>query len=69
MFSRIAQASSRQREIAEVVLRNGWGYMRRLLTGTKAEEPQLPPPIVLRNILVELGPCLRQVGATAKYPS
>lgn len=62
MFSRIAQSSSRQREIAEVVLRNGWGYMRRLLTGTKAEEPQLPPPAVLRNILVELGPVYVKLG-------
>ena len=62
MFSRLAQASARQREIAEVVLRNGWGYMRRLLTGTKAEEPQLPPPAVLRNILVELGPVYVKLG-------
>lgn len=62
MFSRIAQASSRQREIAEVVLRNGWGYMRRLLTGTRSEEPQLPPPAVLRNILVELGPVYVKLG-------
>lgn len=62
MFSRIVQSSSRQREIAEVVLRNGWGYMRRLLTGTRAEEPQLPPPTVLRNILVELGPVYVKLG-------
>lgn len=62
MFSRLAQASSRQREIAEVVLRNGWGYMRRLLTGTRAEEPQLPPPAVLRNILIELGPVYVKLG-------
>src|SRR5579883_924981 len=62
MFSRLAQASARQREIAEVVLRNGWGYMRRLLTGTRAEEPQLPPPAVLRNILVELGPVYVKLG-------
>ncbi len=62
MFLRLAQTSSRQREIAEVVLRNGWGYMRRLLTGTKAEEPQLPPPAVLRNILVDLGPVYVKLG-------
>lgn len=62
MFSRIVQNSSRQRDIAEVVLRNGWGYMRRLLTGTKAEEPQLPPPAVLRNILVDLGPVYVKLG-------
>jgi predicted unusual protein kinase regulating ubiquinone biosynthesis (AarF/ABC1/UbiB family) len=62
MFSSLVQASARQREIAEIVLRNGWGYMRRLLTGTKAEEPQLPPPAVLRNILVELGPVYVKLG-------
>lgn len=62
MFLRIAQTSTRQREIAEVVLRNGWGYMRRLLSGTKAEEPELPPPAVLRNILVELGPVYVKLG-------
>lgn len=62
MFSRITQASSRQREIAEVVLRNGWDYMRRLLTGGKADEPQLPTPAVLRNILVELGPVYVKLG-------
>lgn len=62
MFSRIAQSSARQREIAEVVLRHGWGYMRRLLTGTRAEEPQLPPPAVLRNILVDLGPVYVKIG-------
>jgi ubiquinone biosynthesis protein len=62
MFSSIVQASGRQREIAEVVLRNGWGYMRRLLTGTKAEEPELPTPAVLRNILVQLGPVYVKLG-------
>ena len=62
MFSRIAQTSSRQRAIAEVVLRNGWGYMRRLLAGTRSEEPQLPPPAVLRNILIELGPVYVKLG-------
>lgn len=62
MFSRLAQTSARQREIAEVVLRHGWGYMRRLLTGTKAEEPQLPPPAVLRHILVDLGPVFVKLG-------
>jgi ubiquinone biosynthesis protein len=62
MFSRLARTSGRQRDIAEVVLRNGWGYMRRLLTGTRAEEPQLPPPAVLRNILTELGPVYVKLG-------
>jgi len=36
--------------------------MRRLLTGTRSEEPQLPPPAVLRNILVELGPVYVKLG-------
>lgn len=62
MFLRIVQTSSRQREIAEVVLRNGWGYMRRLLSGAKAEEPKLPPPAVLRNILIDLGPVYVKLG-------
>jgi predicted unusual protein kinase regulating ubiquinone biosynthesis (AarF/ABC1/UbiB family) len=62
MFSRLVQTNARQREIIEVVLRNGWDYMRRLLTGTKAEEPRLPPPAVLRNILVELGPVYVKLG-------
>ncbi|WP_414577736.1 ABC1 kinase family protein [Anabaena sp. CCY 9402-a] len=52
----------RQREIIEVVLRNGWDYMRRLLTGGKADEPQLPTPAVLKNILVDLGPVYVKLG-------
>lgn len=62
MVYRLVQTSARQREIAEVVLRNGWGYMRRLLTGTRTEEPQLPTPAVLRNILVQLGPVYVKLG-------
>lgn len=62
MFSRLAQTSSRQTEIAEVVFRHGWDYMRRLLTGGKADEPRLPPPAVLRNILVDLGPVYVKLG-------
>lgn len=62
MFSRLVQSSSRQGEIVEVVLRNGWDYMRRLLTGGKVDEPKLPPPAVLRNILVELGPVYVKLG-------
>lgn len=53
---------SRQGEIVEVVLRNGWDYMRRLLSGGKADEPELPPPEVLRNILTELGPVYVKFG-------
>ena len=62
MLSRFASTTSRQGEIVEVVLRNGWSYMRQLLTGGKAGEPVLPPPAVLRNILVELGPVYVKLG-------
>ncbi|MGJ3247424.1 MAG: ABC1 kinase family protein [Elainellaceae cyanobacterium] len=62
MFSGLTQNSSRQREIVEVVLRNGWDYMRRLLIGGKADEPELPPPAILRNILVDLGPVYVKLG-------
>ena len=58
----LTQTTSRQREIIEVVLRNGWDYMRRILTGGKADEPQLPTPAVLRNILVDLGPVYVKLG-------
>ena len=61
MFS-LTQTSSRQREIIEVVFRNGWDYMRGLLTGSKTDEPNLPPPAVLRNILVDLGPVYVKLG-------
>ncbi len=61
MFS-LTQQTSRQREIVEVVFRNGWDYMRSLLTGNKTDEPQLPPPAVLRNILTELGPVYVKLG-------
>ncbi|ACK70372.1 ABC-1 domain protein [Gloeothece citriformis PCC 7424] len=58
----LTQNTSRQREILEVVFRNGWDYMRSVLTGTSADEPQLPPPEVLRKILVELGPVYVKLG-------
>ncbi len=53
---------SRQGEIVEVVLRNGWDYMRQLLNGGKANEPDIPTPEVLRNILTELGPVYVKFG-------
>jgi predicted unusual protein kinase regulating ubiquinone biosynthesis (AarF/ABC1/UbiB family) len=62
VFSSLSQASSRQRKIVQVVLRHGWGYMRGLLLGGKTEEPSLPPPLVLNNILVELGPVYVKLG-------
>ncbi|MEL6815910.1 MAG: AarF/ABC1/UbiB kinase family protein [Cyanobacteria bacterium J06598_3] len=52
----------RQREIVEVFLKNGWDYMRRLLTGSAPDEPELPPPAVLCNILIELGPVYVKLG-------
>lgn len=61
MFS-IAQKTSRQREIIEVVFRNGWDFARRLLVGGKADSPDLPTPEVLRNILIELGPVYVKLG-------
>lgn len=61
MFS-LARTSGRQRDILEVVFRHGWDYMRRLLSGSRAGTPELPPPKVLRNILVELGPVFVKLG-------
>lgn len=61
MFS-LTQTTSRQREIIEVVFRNGWDYMRGLLTGGKTDEPNLPTPAVLRNILIDLGPVYVKLG-------
>ena len=61
MFS-LTKTSSRQREIIEIVLGNGWDYMRGVLTGGKSEEPRLPPPQVFRRILVQLGPFYVKFG-------
>lgn len=61
MFS-LTQSSSRQREIIEIVLGNGWDYMRGILTGGKPDKPKLPPPAVFRKILVELGPFYVKFG-------
>ncbi len=61
MFA-LTKNTVRQREIAEVVFRNGWDYMRGLLTRGQAEEPRLPSPNVLRNILLELGPVYVKLG-------
>lgn len=63
MLSGITQTSGRQREIIEVVFRNGWDYMRGLLSGgNKGDEPELPPPAILRNVLTELGPVYVKLG-------
>ena len=61
MFS-LTKTSGRQREILEIVLGNGWDYMRGVLSGSKADEPQLPPPAVFKKILAELGPFYVKVG-------
>jgi hypothetical protein len=50
------KTSVHQREIIEIVIGNSWHYIRGLLTLGKVDNPQVPPPEVLRNILVELGP-------------
>ena len=52
----------RQREIIEVLIRHGWDYMRQLLTIGKGDEPEVPAPEVLRNILVDLGPAYVKLG-------
>jgi ubiquinone biosynthesis protein len=62
VLSGLTQTRVRQREIAEVVLRNGWNYMRRLLMGQKSDEPEFPTPAVLRKILIELGPVYVKLG-------
>ncbi|MEN9208635.1 MAG: AarF/UbiB family protein [Gloeomargarita sp. GMQP_bins_120] len=62
MLSGLARTTERQGEIAEVLLRNGWKFMRQLVLGKKAGEPDLPPPAVLRQILVELGPVYVKLG-------
>lgn len=53
---------ARQGEIIEVFLRHGWDYMRRLLLGKASEEPDIPPPAVLLNILTDLGPVYIKLG-------
>ncbi|MBD2256074.1 AarF/ABC1/UbiB kinase family protein [Pseudanabaena sp. FACHB-2040] len=58
----VSSRISRQGEIVEVVLRHGWDSMRRLLSGSQAGEPELPPPAVLRNILTDLGPVYVKLG-------
>lgn len=61
MFA-LAQNTSRQKDIAEVIFRNGWDYAKGLITNGKPDKPRLPSPEVLRNILVELGPVFVKLG-------
>lgn len=56
-------SSSREAEIVEVVLRNGWGYFRSQLSlDSQPEVPALPLPNVLKQILIELGPTFVKLG-------
>lgn len=57
-----AIVSSRQREIVEVFVRYGWDYMRQLLTLGKGDEPEIPTPEILCNILTDLGPVYVKLG-------
>ncbi|RMF26579.1 MAG: AarF/ABC1/UbiB kinase family protein [Cyanobacteria bacterium J083] len=55
--------NQRQREIIEVVVRNGWDYFRSLIVkDTRPEKPSLPLPEVLKKILIELGPTFVKLG-------
>jgi predicted unusual protein kinase regulating ubiquinone biosynthesis (AarF/ABC1/UbiB family) len=58
----ITPANSREAEIVEIVFRNGWDYLKRLLTGNETDEPYLPAPAVLRNIFIQLGPVYVKLG-------
>jgi ubiquinone biosynthesis protein len=58
----LAPVGSRQKEILDIFLRNGWDYMRRLLTLGKADQLEVPPPAILRNILTDLGPVYIKLG-------
>jgi ubiquinone biosynthesis protein len=58
----LTQTVPRQREIIEVLFRNGWDYMRKILTGGKPEDPQLPTPAVLKKIFIDLGPVYVKLG-------
>ncbi|NEP78556.1 MAG: AarF/ABC1/UbiB kinase family protein [Okeania sp. SIO3B3] len=62
VLSSLTATNSRRAEIVEIVFRNGWGYMKTLLTGGKTGEPDIPTPEVLRNILVDLGPVYVKLG-------
>ena len=61
MFS-LPQTSQRQKEILEIVLGNGWDYMRGVLTLGKTENPQIPTPEVLKKNPRGIGAFLCQIG-------
>lgn len=58
----IKMDSSRQREILEILLSHGWDYMRQILTIGKADRIDIPPPAILRKILIDLGPVYVKLG-------
>lgn len=58
----IVPINSRQKEILDVLFRHGWDYMRQLLTMGQAEQLEVPPPAILRNILTDLGPVYVKLG-------
>ncbi len=58
----IVSSTSRQKEILEILLRHGWSYMQQVLSFGKTDQPELPPPTVLRNILTDLGPVYVKLG-------
>lgn len=58
----LVNSAARQREIVEVFIRHGWDFMRQLLTLGKSDEPTLPAPEVLCNILTDLGPVYVKLG-------
>ena len=61
--SKSPAANQRQREIIEIVLRNGWNYFRsRLVKEAQPEKPSLPLPEILKRILIELGPTFIKLG-------
>jgi len=53
---------TREREIIQVLARSGWLYMQQLLTVGKADQETIPPPELLCQILVELGPVYVKLG-------
>ena len=61
-MAEIVPSSSRRLEILDVFLRHGWDYMRQLISFGRAEQPEIPPPDILRNILTDLGPVYVKLG-------
>jgi ubiquinone biosynthesis protein len=53
---------ARERDIITVLIRYSWDYMRQVLTLGSGDEPQLPAPEVLCQILQELGPVYVKLG-------